>query len=128
MVLDAYEVKLLEAPELSQNTIEHFKQRYGKRFVRALKLVEAGRVLRYRFAPSGSVSWIVQGRAREYLTIPELYCSCRSFYQSVVIKHEVDMCYHILAQRIAEIRGSYRAIESTDGERRRLFTRWRNTE
>ncbi|NWF97061.1 MAG: hypothetical protein HXY34_13040 [Candidatus Thorarchaeota archaeon] len=128
MVLSAYEVQLLAEPILSQSTVQHFRDRYGKRFVRALKLVEEGRVIRYHFSPSGSVTWIVRGRAREYLTVPDLYCSCRSFYQSVVIKNEFDMCYHMLAQKIAEIRKAYLSAESTDSERRRLFVMWRRTD
>jgi predicted nucleic acid-binding Zn finger protein len=122
------EVQMLSEPVLSQSTIEHLRNRYGKRFVRALRAVEEGKVVKYHFTPSDSCTWIVQGHQREYLTIPDVYCSCRSFYQSVVISREVDVCYHMLAQKIADLRNAYRTLNSTDSERRRLYVTWRRTD
>jgi len=119
---------MLSEHELTQRTVEHFKDKYGKRFVRALRAVEEGKVVRYYFTPSETSTWIVQGHQREYLTIPEVYCSCRSFYQSVVIARDTDLCYHLLAQRIAEIRNQFRSISSTDTERRRMYVNWRRTD
>jgi predicted nucleic acid-binding Zn finger protein len=119
---------MLSERELTQKTVEHFKDKYGKRFVRALRAVEEGKVIRYYFTPSETSTWIVQGHQREYMTIPEVYCSCRSFYQSVVIARDTDLCYHLLAQRIAEIRNQFRSISSTDAERRRMYVNWRRTD
>ena len=128
MTFTAHEVALLSQDELRQADIEYFRGKYGLRFVRALRAVEEGRVAIYHFKPSGSTAWIIKGLRREYLVIPEVYCSCRSFYQSVVIARKVDACYHLLAQRIAEIRNSYETIESTDADRRSLFVNWRRTD
>ncbi|MFW9787135.1 MAG: hypothetical protein ACFFE2_11050 [Candidatus Thorarchaeota archaeon] len=122
------EIRRLAKESLTQDDIEYFKNKYGKRFVKALRAVEEGKIARYMFRPSESVTWIVKGRRRQYLVIPELYCTCRSFYQDAVISREINMCYHLLAQRIAEIREAYQNKESTDAERRKLYVEWRRTD
>ena len=128
MTLPLHEVKQLSKEELTQDDIEYFKDKYGKRFVRALRSVEENRVVKYFFQPSSSTTWIVRGKRREYLVIPETYCTCRSFYQDVVISRESKLCYHLLAQRIAELRSQYDIIESSDAERRKKYVEWRRTD
>jgi len=128
MSLPQSEVKKLSKEHLTQEDIEYFKIKYGKKFVKALRTVEEKKIVRYQFSPSESVTWIAKGRGRQYLVIPELYCTCRSFYQEAVIARETNMCYHLLAQRIAEIRKEYETQESTDTERRKLYVEWRRTD
>lgn len=128
MTFTAREVAILSRSKLTQADIEYFRGKYGLSFIRALRAVEENRIAKYHFRPSGSTVWIIRGLRREYLVIPEVYCSCRSFYQSVVIARKADTCYHLLAQRIADIRDSYEKIESTDAERRSLFVHWRRTD
>jgi predicted nucleic acid-binding Zn finger protein len=127
MLLSKSEINKLSKKELTQDIVEYFKKKYGNRFIRALRSVEEGHVSKYTFTPSETITWIVKGR-REYITIPETYCTCRAFYQDVVITREVRLCYHLLAQMIAEIRGSYQVIETSDSERRRLLIEWRRTD
>ena len=128
MALSLTEVKKLSGESLTQNDIEYFRNRYGKRFVRALRVVEEKKVSKYQFRPSETAIWTVRGRARQYMVIPRIYCTCRSFYQDVVISREINMCYHLLAQQIAEIRNLYDLVESTDAERRRMYVEWRRTD
>ncbi len=128
MPLNPYEIRLLSEDELTQDTIQYFRNKYNNRFIRALRAVEERRVIRYHFLPSDTTTWTVEGGKREYLVIPDVYCSCRSFYQSVVIAHEFEMCYHMLAQRIAEVRELYENAETSDSERRRLYNKWRRTD
>lgn len=128
MLLSKPEINKLSQKELTQDIVEYFKQKYGKRFIRALRTVEEGRVLKYNFTPSETTVWVVKGQRREYIAIPDTYCTCRAFYQDVVITREVNLCYHLLAQKIAEIRGSYKTIEANDSERRRLLVEWRRTD
>ena len=120
MSLPPHEIQMLEKEDLTQSDIEHFKEKYGKRFIRALKAVETKRVVKYHFRPSETTAWIVRGKRREYRVIPEIYCTCRSFYQDVVISRESKMCYHILAQRIAETRKQFQDINASDQDRRDL--------
>jgi predicted nucleic acid-binding Zn finger protein len=128
MSLPPNEVKRLSKDELTQSDIEFFRDKYDKRFIRALRAVEEGRAIKYSFQPSGTTKWIVRGQRREYLVVPHVFCTCRSFYHSVVIDREISMCYHLLAQRIAEIREQYKSIDSTDAERRKMSTELRRTD
>ncbi len=128
MALSSTEVKKLSAESLTQSDIEYFRSRYGKRFVRALQVVEENKVVKYQFQPSNTTTWIVRGRGRQYMVIPKIYCTCRSFYQDVVISREINMCYHLLAQQIAEIRNLYDNIDSSDAERRKMYVEWRRTD
>jgi len=128
MALSLTEVKKLSGESLTQSDIEYFRNKYGKRFVRALQVVEENKVAKYQFQPSNTTTWIVKGRARQYMVIPKIYCTCRSFYQDVVISREISMCYHLLAQQIADIRNLYNTIDSTDAERRKMYVEWRRTD
>ena len=128
MALSPIEEKKLAQENLTQSDIDYFRDKYGKKFVRALRVVEEKKVEKYHFKPSDSITWIVKGRARQYLVIPKTYCTCRSFYQEVVISRESDMCYHLLAQQIAEIRNQHEPIDSTDTARRKLYVEWRRTD
>ena len=128
MALSPIEERKLAQENLTQSDIDFFRDKYGKKFVRALRVVEEKKVEKYHFKPSDSITWIVKGRARQYLVIPKTYCTCRSFYQEVVISRESDMCYHLLAQQIAEIRNQHEPIDSTDTARRKLYVEWRRTD
>ena len=128
MALSLIEEKKISHENLTQSDIDYFRKKYGKKFVRALRVVEEKKVNKYQFRPSESVTWIVKGRARQYMVIPKIYCTCRSFYQEVVISRESNMCYHLLAQQIAEIRNQYESVDSTDTERRKLYVEWRRTD
>ena len=92
MSLSLIEEKKLSQENLTQSDIDYFKKKYGKKFVRALRVVEEKKVEKYNFKPSDSTTWIVKGRARQYMVIPKTYCTCRSFYQEVVISRESIMC------------------------------------
>ncbi|NHJ12295.1 MAG: hypothetical protein EAX95_01395 [Candidatus Thorarchaeota archaeon] len=128
MLLPAHETKRLSKENMTQQDIEYFRNKYGKRFVRALRSVEEGRVTRYNFRPSETVRWSVRGSRREYLVIPEIFCTCRSFYHEVVIDGNSTMCYHLLAQKIAELRREYEIADCTDADRRKLVVKWRRTD
>ena len=119
------EARIFEKEVLEQSDIDYFRRKYGKRFVRALRAVEEGKVRKYCFLPSEVTRWTVIGRTKEYLVIPDVFCSCRDFYQSVVIHRTAKMCYHLLAQKISEIRGLYSVFRLTDADRRRLYHEWR---
>jgi predicted nucleic acid-binding Zn finger protein len=128
MSLPSNEVKRLSKDELTQNDIEYFREKYDKRFIRALRAVEEGRAIKYHFQPSGTTKWVVRGQRRQYLVVPQVFCTCRSFYHSVVIEREINMCYHLLAQRIAEIRDQYKSIQTTDAERRKMSAELKRTD
>ncbi|MHA2004674.1 MAG: hypothetical protein ACW975_10040 [Candidatus Thorarchaeota archaeon] len=128
MSLPPNEVKRFSKEELTQDDIEYFRDKYDKRFIRALRAVEEGRAIKYSFQPSGATKWVVRGQRRKYLVVPKVFCTCRSFYHSVVIDREISMCYHLLAQQIAEIRNQYQSIEATDADRRKMSAELRRTD
>lgn len=82
-------------------------KKYGDRFIRALELVNSRRIIKFRFIPSGIERWVVIGMHDEYLIFPRIFCQCSDFYLSVVIRGDIDACYHLLAQTISEAVGNY---------------------
>jgi len=94
--------------------LEGLSRVLGSRFKEALKLVEQGRVRRYVFKPSGRVLWTVAGREGVYEVIPEApYCSCDDFYFRV-LNGKAPLCYHLIAQGLAEATGRYVTVEEDD--------------
>jgi predicted nucleic acid-binding Zn finger protein len=65
------------------------------------------------------------GREKEYFMIPRFYCQCDDFYIRVVIKKETDLCYHLLAQSIAETLGKFETFEVSDNDFIRLNNEWK---
>ena len=87
---------------------------FQKRFEQALGLVEAGKVRRYQFTPSGRTVWVVTGRGRDYQVLPEgLFCTCDDYYFRVM-EHKKQLCYHIIAQQLSEAMSKNDAIEMGD--------------
>lgn len=98
---------------------------FGSRFIKAWKAVKDGRVKKYIFKPSGRVVWIVVGRERDYLIMPSAeFCSCDDFYFRVMDK-EVHLCYHLIAQKIAEALKWYDKLEERDELYDSLMKEWR---
>ncbi|MFW6110987.1 MAG: hypothetical protein ACOC6H_03010 [Thermoproteota archaeon] len=99
---------------------------FGQRLVRAFEAIKENRVKRYVFKPSGKVVWIVVGKERDYLVMPEAeFCSCDDFYFRVLDK-EVHLCYHLIAQKISEILKWYDPIEERDELYKSLMEEWKN--
>ena len=87
---------------------------FQKRFQQALVLVEAGKVRKYQFSPSGRTVWVVAGRGRDYQILPDsLFCTCDDYYFRVM-EHKKQLCYHIIAQQLSEAMDKYSVVELTD--------------
>ena len=98
---------------------------FGQRFTKAFEALKEGRVKRYNFKPSGRTVWIVVGKERDYLLMPEAeFCSCDDFYFRVLDK-EIHLCYHLLAQKLASILGWYETIEEHDELYGSLMEEWK---
>lgn len=101
---------------------------YGERQNRALKTVEEGRVKKYIFKPSGRVVWIIVGTERDYQTLPSVnYCICDDFYFNV-ISHEIGLCYHLLAQMLADALDKFELFTVQDRMYEPLMSEWRSVE
>ena len=98
---------------------------FGKRFGNAYKTIDAGRVRKYLFHPSERVVWIVAGREGEYQILPSVnFCSCDDFYFRVMDK-EIHLCYHLIAQKMAEALKWYDLFEEDDELYNFLMEEWK---
>jgi len=130
---DTSEIKNLKATceeaklkgQLDQKHIESLTRIFGSRFLNAWKTINEGRVKKYIFKPSGRIVWIVVGRRRDYLVMPAAnFCSCDDFYYNV-INNKAYLCYHLIAQRLAESLGLYDTIEEDDSFYDILMKEWK---
>jgi len=99
---------------------------FGQRFIKAFEALKENRVKKYVFKPSGRIVWIVVGKERDYLLMPEAeFCTCDDFYFRV-LDREVHLCYHLIAQKIANILKWYDAIEERDKLYDSLMKEWKD--
>jgi predicted nucleic acid-binding Zn finger protein len=97
---------------------------FGPRFTKAWKALKDERVKKYVFKPSGRVVWIVVGRERDYLIMPSAeFCSCDDFYFHVMDR-QAHLCYHLIAQKMAEALKWYDKLEERDGLYNSLMKEW----
>ena len=98
---------------------------FGQRFTRAFEALKEGRVKKYVFKPSGRTVWIVVGKERDYLIMPEAeFCTCDDFYFRVLDK-QVHLCYHLIAQKLAKNLKWYESIEEHDMIYDSLMAEWK---
>jgi predicted nucleic acid-binding Zn finger protein len=110
---------------LSEDFKANLLKTFGDRYTNGLELANARRVQRFEFRPSGRVVWVVQGRTNEYQVIPDLpFCYCDDYYFRVMDRKR-GLCYHIIAQRIAEALGQFHTVQSTDSQYSTVTDRWR---
>ena len=127
------EIKLLEkvceetkiTGKLKGSHISQLLEALGSRFTKAWDAVQEERVKKYIFSPSGRIVWIVVGREREYQIMPAAaFCSCDDFYFRVMDR-EANICYHLIAQKLAEVLELYDKIEEEDRLYNCLMEEWK---
>jgi predicted nucleic acid-binding Zn finger protein len=98
---------------------------FGQRFTKAFEALKENRVKKYNFKPGGRIVWIVVGRERDYLIMPEVdFCTCDDFYFRV-LDRQVHMCYHLIAQKLAKNLDWYDTIEEHDELYNSLMNEWK---
>lgn len=98
---------------------------FGQRFTKAFEALKENRVKKYIFKPGGRIVWIVVGRKRDYLIMPEVdFCTCDDFYFRV-LDRQVHMCYHLIAQKLAKNLDWYDTIEEHDELYDSLMNEWK---
>jgi predicted nucleic acid-binding Zn finger protein len=111
--------------KLSGKNLTELYELFGQRFTKALDALKENRVKKYVFKPSGKTVWIVIGRERDYLIMPEAeFCTCDDFYFRVLDK-KIHLCYHLIAQKIARNLGWYETIEENDKLHDTLMNEWK---
>lgn len=124
-ILNRVCTKAKAAGKLSGDNLNQLYELFGQRFTKALDAVTEGRVKKYIFKPSGRIVWIVVGRERDYLIMPEAeFCTCDDFYFRVLDK-KVHMCYHLLTQKIAQNLGWFKTYEESDESFDMLMNEWK---
>ncbi len=100
---------------------------FDKRFVEAMKLVDQGRVKQVRFAPSERTVWVVRGRRKEYQVVPQsMFCTCDDYYFRVM-GHKKQLCYHLIAQQLAEALGNHDRSDLADSDYAGFTAKWKPT-
>ncbi len=109
---------------ISGSDLQILSQHYGNRFWKALQAVAKDLVKKYIFKPSGREVWVVVGKSRDYRVLSEVYCDCEDFYINVIVKRNVNLCYHILAQILAQALDAYSEIRLDDMRYNGLRDEW----
>lgn len=111
--------------KLTGKNLTKLYETFGQRFTRAFEALKENRVKKYVFKPSGKTIWIVVGKERDYLIMPEAeFCTCDDFYFRVLDK-QVHLCYHLIAQKLAKNLKWYETIEDHDEIYDSLMAEWK---
>jgi len=112
--------------KVSQLHVSRLSEAFGQRLNKALEALDERRIKKYLFQPSGRVVWIVVGKRRDYIVMPAIdYCSCYDFYFQFDRGH---VCYHIIAQKLAEATGTFDQFEDDDHFFNVLIKEWKAPE
>ena len=110
---------------LTDAQFNQLSEALGSRFTKAWETIQEKRVKKYVFSPSKRIVWVVVGREREYQIMPEAgFCSCDDFYFRVMDR-EANICYHLIAQKIADELELYDNIEEEDRLYDCLMEEWK---
>jgi predicted nucleic acid-binding Zn finger protein len=114
--------------ELSDQLKDALTKTFGGRFTNGWNLANSKKVRKYEFMPSGRLVWAVQGRKGEYQVMPDIpFCYCDDYYFRVMDKKR-GLCYHIIAQRVAEALNQFATITKKDSQYSIVTDRWRAKE
>ena len=111
--------------KLTGRNLTELYEVFGQRFTKAFEALRENRVKKYVFRPSGRVVWIVVGRERDYLLMPEAeFCTCDDFYFRV-LDRQVHLCYHLIAQKVARVLDWFDMVEEHDELYDSLMSEWK---
>ncbi len=127
-LMDEAVSELKARKELSAQLKDSLGKAFGERFTNGWELASSRKVRRYEFKPSGRVVWAVQGRKGEYQVMPDIpFCYCDDYYFRVMDRKR-GLCYHIIAQRVAEALDQFEKVAKKDSQYSSITTRWRAKE
>ena len=111
--------------KLSGKNLTELYELFSQRFTKALDALKENRIKKYVFKPSSRVVWIVVGRERDYLLMPEAeFCTCDDFYFRV-LDRKVHLCYHLIAQKVARNLGWFETLGENDDLYTSLMAEWK---
>jgi predicted nucleic acid-binding Zn finger protein len=110
--------------KLTGRNLTALYETFGQRFTKAFEALKENRVKKYVFKPSGKTIWIVVGKERDYLIMAQAeFCTCDDFYFRV-LDRQVHLCYHLIAQKIANVLDWYETVEEHDELFEGLMKEW----
>jgi len=90
--------------------------KYHGHFEKAINTVLGGGVKKHVFLPSGRILYTVVGRSGdEFIESEKPFCSCEHFFYRVLGGRD-ELCYHLLAHRIALQTQMFDQVEFQDEE------------
>jgi predicted nucleic acid-binding Zn finger protein len=111
--------------KLTGKSLTKLYESFGQRFTKAYEALKENRVKKYVFKPSGKTVWIVVGKERDYLIMAQAeFCTCDDFYFRV-LDRQVHLCYHLIAQKVANALSWYDSIEERDELYETLMAEWK---
>jgi len=109
-------MEIRSSGKMSNKQEDTLLEKFSERFDKAKDTVKAKRVKKRVFSPSGRVIWVVKGRKGNYQVIPNLnFCSCNDFYFRVM-SGKKQVCYHLIAQKLADVLDIFVLEEASDRE------------
>lgn len=93
---------LQNAGSLTEDLEQRIVREYGNRGRKAIDLVRAGRVQKYRDF------FVVEGKDDLYVVEGD-FCTCRDYLYR--LSQSGGLCYHSLAVRIADATGQYERVD-----------------
>lgn len=116
--------KATETKKLEEEELAKLLNVFGERLTRAMETVKERRVKRYIFSPRNRNVWIVVGKTRDYLIMPAAdFCTCDDFYFRVM-DNQIHLCYHLIAQKLANALGNYDTFEESEQLYGTLMKEW----
>jgi predicted nucleic acid-binding Zn finger protein len=127
-LMEAAIAELKSRHEFSADLKKTLQMAFGDRFANGWEVATSRKVRRYEFEPSGRILWVVQGRKGEYQVMPDIpFCYCDDYYFRVMDKKR-GLCYHIIAQKIAETLNKFETVSKKDSQYSTITDRWRARE
>jgi len=103
------------------------EESFGERLQQALNIIEKGAVKRYKFKPSGRIIWEVKGKTSSYQIMSRTYfCNCDDYYFRVMSSKK-QLCYHIIAQKLAFALGKFDNEERSDRDYSKITSKWKKS-
>ena len=117
--------EIRRAHVMSDEVKNILEKTFDKNFLEAMKLVDQNRVQLVTFSPSGRIIWVVRGRKKEYQVVPHgMFCTCDDYYFRVMGRKK-QLCYHLIAQHLAEALGLQTRSDLVDTDYANFTSKWK---
>jgi len=105
-----------EEGRITESQKNKLKELFGSRFENGLQVIKEGKVRKYIFSPSRRKVWVVTGKSQDYQILPRAeFCDCDDYYFRV-IDRKTALCYHLIAQKLANALERFELIKKSDEE------------